>query len=596
MRRARSRSRSRVGSAPERAPRSRRFAPTAPRRCRATRSSITCSAPISTCATALVERFGEAILDDDGVPDRSAIAAVVFDDAEALAFLEALLHPLVSREYLSWREQLAELDDPPAVCVTEVPLLYESGGEIRFDRVVVITAPRQLREQRRQVPLDNRDARLLDDREKVAKADFHYVNTGTLRGPRRLGRRRHGGADERRTREAPRPVALAGVAVLGGVVGSRSLRHQPDFVQRIRYPLRYEQIVRGHAENYDLDPALPRRRDLHREHVQRGRPLRCRRDRPDAAAARHGARDRRPHRRQRLRRRRSLRAGAERPLRRVVPAQPARPLRRRAHGARRVPRRARATSTAGASRESGSSSPRPGDYVAKVERVKTIYADSTPTSSASTSVAAMADPRDRAYAELIVDGCLGVQPGWQVLVGGNPQARPLLEEVCGAVARRGAYALLRVSFEGFLAQSLELGRRTRRSSCSGARPRRSSSTSSKPSTRCCSSRRPTTRAPRRAIESERMGALQAAYRPASSRMMNHDIPWVACQYPTAALAQEAGLGTEELRRAALRRRPARLGCRGRAHARHRRALRRGLRGAHRRRRDRSAALASRGAR
>ena len=66
----------------------------------------------------------------------------------------------------------------------------------------------------------------------------------------------------------------------------------------------------------------------------------------------------------------------------------------------------------------------------------------------------MADPRDREYAELIVDGCLGVQAGWQVLVGGNPQARPLLEEVCGAVARRGAYALLRVSFEGFLAQSL----------------------------------------------------------------------------------------------------------------------------------------------
>ena len=66
----------------------------------------------------------------------------------------------------------------------------------------------------------------------------------------------------------------------------------------------------------------------------------------------------------------------------------------------------------------------------------------------------MADPRDRAYAELIVDGCLGVEPGWQVLVGGNPQARPLLEELCGAVARRGAYALLRVSFEGFLSQSL----------------------------------------------------------------------------------------------------------------------------------------------
>jgi dephospho-CoA kinase len=80
---------------------------------------------------------------------------------------------------LIWREQLGALEDPPTVCVTEVPLLYEAGGETRFDYVVVITAPRQLREQRRHVPLDNRDDRLLDDREKVARADFHYVNTGT---------------------------------------------------------------------------------------------------------------------------------------------------------------------------------------------------------------------------------------------------------------------------------------------------------------------------------------------------------------------------------------------------------------------------------
>ena len=129
---------------------------------------------------ALVERLGAGILDEDGIPDRAAIAAIVFDDPEALAFLEGLLHPLVSREYLTWREQLSDLDKPPRVCVTEVPLLYESGGETRFDRVVVVTAPRQLREQRRHAPQDNRDARLLDDAEKVARSDFHYVNTGSF--------------------------------------------------------------------------------------------------------------------------------------------------------------------------------------------------------------------------------------------------------------------------------------------------------------------------------------------------------------------------------------------------------------------------------
>jgi dephospho-CoA kinase len=64
--------------------------------------------------------------------------------------------------------------------VTEVPLLYEVGAQDRFDKVVVITAPTALREQRRRVPLDNRDSRLLPDREKVRRADYHYVNTGTF--------------------------------------------------------------------------------------------------------------------------------------------------------------------------------------------------------------------------------------------------------------------------------------------------------------------------------------------------------------------------------------------------------------------------------
>jgi dephospho-CoA kinase len=129
---------------------------------------------------ALVERLGPEILGEDGRPDRSRIADAVFGDPKQLAWLEALLHPLVSREYLTWREQLAQLDDPPRVCVTEVPLLYEVGAQDRFDKVIVITAPKALREQRRRVARDDRDARLLPDREKVRRADYHYVNTGTF--------------------------------------------------------------------------------------------------------------------------------------------------------------------------------------------------------------------------------------------------------------------------------------------------------------------------------------------------------------------------------------------------------------------------------
>ena len=128
---------------------------------------------------ALVERFGEEILGEDGDPDRERIGFRVFRDRESLDWLERLLHPLVSREYLEWREQLGRLPNPPKVCVTEVPLLYEVGGEKRFDKVVVVTAPRQLREARRGGAKDDRESRLLPDREKAKRADFVYVNTGT---------------------------------------------------------------------------------------------------------------------------------------------------------------------------------------------------------------------------------------------------------------------------------------------------------------------------------------------------------------------------------------------------------------------------------
>jgi dephospho-CoA kinase len=129
---------------------------------------------------AVVARMGNGIVGPDGEIDRGALATVVFNDRDALAWLESTLHPLVSAEYLQWREQLAALPDAPAVCVTEVPLLYETGGDARFDKVVVITAPTKLRRARSDVATDDRESRLLDEREKVERADYSYSNTGTV--------------------------------------------------------------------------------------------------------------------------------------------------------------------------------------------------------------------------------------------------------------------------------------------------------------------------------------------------------------------------------------------------------------------------------
>lgn len=126
----------------------------------------------------LVERFGPEVIGTDGA-DRAAVARIVFNDPEQLGWLEELLHPRVVREHSAWRQQLADGPDPPAVTVTEVPLLYETGGDKRFDIVVVITAPPDVRAERRPVA-DEREQRLLAEDEKIRRADYTYVNDGTL--------------------------------------------------------------------------------------------------------------------------------------------------------------------------------------------------------------------------------------------------------------------------------------------------------------------------------------------------------------------------------------------------------------------------------
>ena len=130
---------------------------------------------------AIVDRLGPDVLDPAGAVDRASLGRVVFADREQLAWLEAVLHPRVVREYVAWREELGRRPDPPRVAVVEVPLLYETGGESRFDKVVVVTAPPDLRARRTSVSgADVRGRRLLADEGKVARADFAYVNDGSL--------------------------------------------------------------------------------------------------------------------------------------------------------------------------------------------------------------------------------------------------------------------------------------------------------------------------------------------------------------------------------------------------------------------------------
>ena len=126
----------------------------------------------------LSERFGSDVIGEDGA-DRAKIAQIVFSDQGQLEWLEELLHPRVVEENLVWRNEVATRPEPPALTVTEVPLLYETGADKRFDKVVVITAPKDLRQERRPLT-DAREDRLLPEEQKVALADYAFVNDGTL--------------------------------------------------------------------------------------------------------------------------------------------------------------------------------------------------------------------------------------------------------------------------------------------------------------------------------------------------------------------------------------------------------------------------------
>lgn len=100
-------------------------------------------------------RFGDWVFDAvSGAVSRERLREIVFNDAAARRDLEAILHPRVRRHWVNWaesRRRLRDASDAPSL--VEIPLLYETGAEEHFDRVVVVacrpeTQERRLREHR----------------------------------------------------------------------------------------------------------------------------------------------------------------------------------------------------------------------------------------------------------------------------------------------------------------------------------------------------------------------------------------------------------------------------------------------------------------
>lgn len=107
--------------------------------------------------------------------NRTALAEAVLGDAAAMRALEAIVHPAVAEERAAF---LAEHADAPLV-VLDVPLLFETGGDARVDRVAVVSAAAEVQRARvlarpgmTPAKFDAILTRQLPDAEKRARADF----------------------------------------------------------------------------------------------------------------------------------------------------------------------------------------------------------------------------------------------------------------------------------------------------------------------------------------------------------------------------------------------------------------------------------------
>jgi aminopeptidase len=157
----------------------------------------------------------------------------------------------------------------------------------------------------------------------------------------------------------------------------------------------------------------------------------------------------------------------------------------------------------------------------------------------------VADPRIEEYARILVEKCIDVQPGWQVLVGGGALGRPLIEEVSRQVAKRGAYAFVRPALGGgsFAGPTFAWLQEASLELISEPSPLEVHilehvdamvAVDAPENTRTAAS-----------VDSVRLNALQLAYRPAIERVFQGEVPWVGGQFPTPALAQDAGMATDD---------------------------------------------------
>jgi len=142
-------------------------------------------APGTEATTAIAARFGQEMLAADGSVDRARLGPVVFADAAARRDLEAIVHPAVYRAITAGLRAF-ELTEAVRLAIVDVPLLYETGADSKFDKVIVteclpdVQVARLTARGLTESAARQRLAAQLPTRDKAARADFVIRTDGTF--------------------------------------------------------------------------------------------------------------------------------------------------------------------------------------------------------------------------------------------------------------------------------------------------------------------------------------------------------------------------------------------------------------------------------
>ena len=131
------------------------------------------------------ERFGEKVLRSDGSLDRSALGNIVFQNVEALARLNSILHPRIWEEEARLFE-LYEAQDPDGIVLLDAAVLIEAGAAGRMDLMVVVDVDQDDQLRRligKGMPREEALSRIrsqMPTAEKLTYADYVIDNRGSL--------------------------------------------------------------------------------------------------------------------------------------------------------------------------------------------------------------------------------------------------------------------------------------------------------------------------------------------------------------------------------------------------------------------------------